>query len=86
MYRKQTNKRFRELGRIKGGRKQFEDQVDVADVPLHELTDDDKETRNKFWEHPDAQASPRLYCFVVCYIAFMWLRLASRVALAIAMH
>jgi len=50
-----TYHRFRELGRIKGGRKQFEDQVEVAEADIYELTPDDEETRDKFWHNADAQ-------------------------------
>ena len=43
-----------ELGRIKGLRKQFEDIVNVEDVP-EELSPEEEETRDKFWENTEAQ-------------------------------
>ena len=45
---------FRELGRIKGGRNEFLDLVDV-DEPPNELSAHDEQTKEKFWEHADAQ-------------------------------
>lgn len=45
---------FRELGRIRGQRKQFEDCVDVENVPT-DLSPDEEETREKFWSNTDAQ-------------------------------
>jgi len=45
---------FREVGRIKGMRKQFEDWVDMEDVPK-ELSPDEEETKEKLWNDNDAQ-------------------------------
>ncbi|KAL7540610.1 hypothetical protein ACHAXR_010249 [Thalassiosira sp. AJA248-18] len=45
---------FREIGRVKGMRKQFEDWVDFDDVPK-ELSPDEEETKEKFWSNTDAQ-------------------------------
>lgn len=46
---------FRELGRVKGLRKEFEDLVDVEDAPVG-LSPDEEETKGKFWNDDDAQA------------------------------
>ena len=43
-----------ELGRIKGSRKQFEDQVEVDDTNM-ELELDEEETKTKYWKDTDVQ-------------------------------
>lgn len=44
---------FREIGRIKGGRVQFEDRVEVD--PVYELSQHEEAVKDKFWLHQEGQ-------------------------------